>query len=98
MEVIELHKRRFLSKEIYICPMGSQNPWMYGLPKFQKVGIPLSPILSMVGSTQHGLDTWLTEFLDLILVFYSEYCVPDLFQFAGYMHKLKPNPDTKHFV
>ena len=42
---------------------------MYGLPKTHKKDVPLCPILSMVGSSQHQLAKWLTSVLDPVLSF-----------------------------
>ena len=36
-----------------IRPVGSIRPRLYGLPKLNKVDIPLMPILSMIWSQQH---------------------------------------------
>ena len=36
-----------------IRPVGSIRPCLYGLPKLNKVDIPLMPILSMIWSQQH---------------------------------------------
>ena len=45
-QFLQLHKRKFLSKEIYekIHPVDSQWSWMYGLPKVHKTNTPLRPI------------------------------------------------------
>ena len=64
--LLELVNSKVLATEIYdrIRPTGSQRPQMYGLPKIHKPNVPLRPILSMIGSAQHELAKWLSEFLD----------------------------------
>ena len=48
--------------------MGAVRPRLYSLLKTHKVPpIPLSPILSMVGSAQHELAKWLTEVLEPVV-------------------------------
>jgi len=64
-------------------PQGSQRPRMYGLPKAHKENIPLTPILSMIGSSQHELAKWLAEILVPVLKLYSSNCVKDAFTFAN---------------
>ena len=50
-----------------IRPSGSQRPKMYGLPKTHKTDIPLRPILSMFGSSQHELAKFLAVTLQPVL-------------------------------
>ena len=95
---LQLHKRKFLSKEIYgrICYVGPQRPRIYGLPKVHKPNIPLRPILSMYGSIQcEEAKKWLVEILDPVLKFYSSCCVPDFFQFASMICQLSSCAKTE---
>ena len=55
---------------------------MYGLPKIHKKDVPFRPILSMTGSAQHQLATWLTSVLQPVLSLYSSYCIQDSFSFV----------------
>ena len=65
----ELLNLEQLPKQVYdeVRPTGSQRPRMYGLPKTHKVGTPLRPILSMVGSSHHELAKWLASILQPVL-------------------------------
>lgn len=89
---------KFLSKEIYnnICSVASQSPRKYGLPKIHKVGVTLRPILFMVGSDKKILAKRLIEVLYPVLVFYSEYCGLDSFQFPAHMRKLQHSLDAEY--
>ena len=82
--LLQFFKSKFLSKETYerIRPAGSQRPRMYGVPKIHKAGVPLRPILSMVGSAQHELAKWLAEVLIPVSNMYSTYCISDSFVFS----------------
>ena len=44
-----------------IRPVGSIRPRLYGLPKIHKDGVLLRPILSMVGSAQQKVASWLSS-------------------------------------
>ena len=50
--LLTLLKSEALTRSVYeaIRPTGSQRPRLYGLPKTHKDGVPLRPILSMIGS------------------------------------------------
>ena len=87
---LELFKSKLMSKEIYefICPVVSQRPRMYGLPKIHNSGIPLRPILSMCHSAQHSLAKWLVEVLNPVLEFYSGCCVKYSFTFSSTIRRL----------
>ena len=63
--LLDLANQNILARDVYdrVRPTGSQRPRMYGLPKTQKEDIPLRPILSMIGSSQHELAKWLAEIL-----------------------------------
>ena len=62
-----------LLKQVYdvVRPTSLQRPRMYGLPKTHKVGTPLRPILSMVGSSHHELAKWLASILQPVLEQFS---------------------------
>lgn len=68
-----------------IRPVASQHPRMYRLPNIPKVDDPPNPILSLVGSLQHGMVQWFINVLISVLVFYSKYSVPNSFQFVAYI-------------
>ena len=65
---------------------------MYGLPKTHKENIPLRPILSMIGSSQHELAKWLAEILAPVLKLYSSHCVKDSFTFANFIQNYNLEP------
>ena len=85
--LIDIVNQKVLTCDIYdrIRPTGSQRPSMYGLPKTHKEDIPLRPILSMIGSSQHELAKWLSEVLVPVLKLYSSNCVEDWFTFANFI-------------
>ena len=62
---------------------------MYGLPKTQKVGTLLRPILSMVGSSHHELAKWLASILQPVFEQFSTNCTKDSFTFAQTMQDLR---------
>ena len=47
-----------------LFPTRTSIPTMYGLPKTHKPGIPLRPILSMVGTFNHSLAKWMGRKLE----------------------------------
>ena len=55
--LLQLKKDDQITPSIYndTRPTGSQRPRMYGLPKTHKASIPLRPIPSMIGSSQHEM-------------------------------------------
>jgi len=55
---------------------------MYSLSKTHNKGIPLRPILSITGSSQHQLAKWLSSILQPVLTSYSTHCIQDSFTFA----------------
>ena len=85
-----LHSEQ-LPKQVYdeARPTGSQRPRMYGLPKTHKVGMPLRPILSVVGSSHHKLAKWLASILQPVLEQFSTNCIKDSFTFAQTMQDLR---------
>lgn len=92
--LLSLVKSNNLPREVYntIRPTGSQRPRLYGLPKVHKAGVPLRPILSMVGSAQHELAKWLSTILKPVLECYSTFCIQDSFTFANYVRNLDIDP------
>ena len=89
--LLQLKKDDLLPAKIYnsIRPIGSQRPRMYGLPKIHKKDVPLRPILSMTGSSQHQLAQWLTSVIDPVLSLYSTFCISDSFSFANEVKTFK---------
>ena len=77
----ELLNSEQLPKQAYdeVRPTGSQRPRMNGLPKTLKVGTPLRPILSMVGSSHYELAKWLASILQPVLEQFSTNCIKDSF-------------------
>ena len=65
---------------------------MHGLPKTHKENIPLRPILSLIGSSQHELAKWLAEILVPVLKLYSSHCVKDSFTFANSIQNCNLEP------
>ena len=59
------HRNGVFTDEEYkkLYPSSGGLPVMYGLPKIHKAGSPLRPILSMVGTFNHGLAKWLASSL-----------------------------------
>ena len=66
---------------------------MYGLPKTHKTDIPLSPILSLVGSSQHELAKFLVVTLQPVLKLYSSFCIQDSFSFAELIRQFDHKSD-----
>ena len=82
--LVELEERKEITEAVknLIRPVGSQRPRLYGLPKTHKVGTPLRPILSMIGSPQHNLAKYLNGLLQPVVTKYSRYTIRDSFEFA----------------
>ena len=93
--LLQLKKDHQITPSIYndIRPTGSQRPRMYGLPKTHKASIPLRPILSMIGSSQHELAKWLCTILQPVLDRYSAHCIKDSFTFAKTIQDLTTDSD-----
>ena len=93
--LLQLKKDDQFTPLIYndIRPTGSQRPRMYGLPKTHKGSIPLRPILSMVGSSQHELAKWLCTILQPVLDRYSSRCIKNSFTFAKTSQDLTTDSD-----
>ena len=92
--LLDLANQNILARDVYdrVRPTGSQRPRMYGLPKTHKEDIPLRPILSMIGSSQHELAKWLAEILAPVLKLYSSYSVKDSFTFANFIQNCNLEP------
>ena len=83
--LLNIHKDDILPPNVYEAnrPTGSVRTPMYGLSKTHKKDVPLRPILSMVGFSQHSLAKWLTSVLEP--VFFSPcsfHCVSNSFTFV----------------
>ena len=91
----QLRESRELSEHNFkaVWPIGSQRPRLYGLPKTHKQGIPLRPILSLVGSAQHKLAKFLNFMLQPVTEKYSKFTIKDSFTFAEEIKKT-PADDT----
>ena len=92
---LQLKKDHQLTPSTYnnIRPTGSQRPRMYGLPKTHKASIPLKPILSMIGLSQHELAKWLCRVLQAVLDRYSARSIKDSFTFAKTIQELTTDSD-----
>ena len=92
--LLQLSKGGVMHEPVYkeICPTGSLRPRLYGLPKVHKKDVPLRPILSMVGSSQQTLATYLATVIDPVLQLYSNNCLKDSFTFAKEMQDLQMHP------
>ena len=55
---------------------------LYGTAKVHKPGVPLRPILAMIGSPQHATAKWLADLLKPVLLKYSWFVVNDSFEFS----------------
>ena len=66
---------------------------MCGLPKTHKTDIPLRPVLSMVGSSQHELAKFLLVTLQPVLELYSSFCIQDSFSFAELIRQFDSTSD-----
>ena len=62
---------------------------MYGLPKIHKTGIPLRPIMSMVGSAQHRLAKYLVKVLKPVDDFYSTHVIKDSLDLSSTLKRMK---------
>ena len=67
---------------------------MYGLPKTDKEGNPLWPVLSMTDSSHHELGKWLAGLLQSVLERFSSHCISDSFTFAKTMQNLNIDPNV----
>ena len=79
----ELRSAKEISDMVFesVKSTGATRPRMYGLPKIHKVGNPLRPILSMIGSPQYTVSKWLCEFLEPVVRMFNTHCVRDTFAF-----------------
>ena len=93
--LLTLLKSEALARSVYeaIRPSGSQRPRLYGLPKTHKNGVPLRPILSMIGSAQHELAKFFSATLQPVQDLFSSNFTKDSFSFAQKMQQLTFDPD-----
>ena len=70
--------------------VGTTRPQMYGLPKLHKDGVPLQPILSMIGAPQHEL----AELLKLVVNNYSNHTIKDTFEFCSRLESIQDNEES----
>ena len=93
--LLHLKKNGQLSPSICnnIRPTGSQRPRICGLLKIHKASVPLRPILSMIGSSQHELAKWLCTILQLVLDRYLACCIKDSFTSAKTIQELTTDSD-----
>ena len=82
--LLKLHKAGEITENVYknIRPTGSTRPLMYGVAKTHKPGVPLRPILAMIGSPQHATARWLSDLLKPVSDRYSRHVLKDSFEFA----------------
>ena len=92
--LLQLSNGGVMHESVYkeICPSGSLRPRLHGLPKVHKKDVPLRPILTMVGSSQHALAKYLAAVIDLVLQLYSTNWIKDSFTFAKEMQDLQMHP------
>ena len=93
--LLEDSKRKdeiFLFTQDWVLSLDINRPRMYGLPKTHKEDIPLRPILSMIGSSQHERAKWLAEILAPVLKLYSSHSVKDSFTFANFIQNCNLEP------
>ena len=67
-----------------IRPVGSIRLRFYDLTKTHKYGVPLRPIFSKIGSTQHKVAKWVTTIFQPMLDYYSIYCIKN-FNFSSFI-------------
>ena len=90
-----------ITSEVYnrIRPVSTTQPWMYGLPKLHKDGVPLRPILSMINAPQHELTKWLAELLKPVVNKYSNHTIKDTFEFCSRLASIQDKEEsTEGFV
>ena len=84
----ELKSENAITDELYkkLCWTGSRPGVLYGLPKVQKVNLPLRPILSALGTHSYNLAKYLASYLREISV--GQYKITDTFSFVEELHNL----------
>ena len=94
----ELKKNGTISEIIYdnLFPSGSRPGILYGLPKVHKLGVPLRPILSSIGTHSYGLAKFLVPLLRPIST--GTHMVSDSFSFIQDLFALDVNSDTLTMV
>ena len=80
-----LADRGFIEKSevASLLPRCGVVPRLYGLPKVHKTDVPLRPILSMNGSTQHLVAKWLVDVLQPVRSHFCRHTVKDSFEFVN---------------
>ena len=84
----ELKRENAITDELYekLCPTGSRPGILYGLPKVQKVNLPLRPILSALGTHSYNLAKYLVSYLREISV--GQYTITDTFSYVEELRNL----------
>ena len=77
--------------------MNSSLPYMYGLPKTHKVGNPLRPIISNVGSVTYKLSKWLANHLSPAVGICSDSYIKNSHDFCEKVKSL-PIPSESRLV
>jgi len=71
--------------EVYTS--GTHPGLLYGLPKIHKMGIPLRPILSAIGTPAYGLSKFLVPILKPATT--NQYTLSDSFEFVDFVAELQ---------
>ena len=92
-----LHKKGSLDESTYglIRPTGSTPSQLYGLPKVHKVGVPLRPIISQIGSYTYQLAKFLVPILSPLTT--NSYTITDSFAFVNELMSMKETPFMASF-
>ena len=75
----------------YLHTSGSKPGILYGLPKVHKIGAPLRPILSAIGTSGYNIAKFLLPLIKPITI--NQYTVQDSFSFVQEITKIK-NSDS----
>ena len=97
-KLLDLKKSNTLPTKVYNevrCSSGSV-PFIYGLPKVHKDGVPLYPIVSFYTSPTYQLSELLTCLLSPLLG-QSEYTVHSSREFVSFTQGIKLDPDDALF-
>ena len=92
-----MHKAGEIPKNVYddIRPTGSARPMMYGVAKVHKEGVPLRPILAMIGSPQHATAKWIADILKPVSHKYSKFVIKDSFEFSRVIQESVATPNAR---
>ena len=95
--LLKLHKAGEIPENIYddIRPTGSARPMMYGVAKVHKEGVPLRPILAMIGSPQHATAKWIADILKPVSHKYSKFVIKDSFEFSRVIQECVATPNAR---